>query len=117
MRTVEEIQAEIGAAAHRLEALAGELALAPLAAELERDHFPADAAELERVGTDAVCPTVPFEMHGDLADAVEALGEAVDALRKAAGRTPATVRAAWRERLLEQVEDPATRRVLRTLCP
>jgi hypothetical protein len=41
--------------------------------------------------------------------------EAVDGLRKAAGRSPETVRAAWRERVLAKVEDPATRQVLQEL--
>ena len=112
-RTVQEIQAEIATAANRLETLAGELALAPLLAALERDHFPADEAELERIGTDEECPSVAFEVHGDLAGAFEVLGEAVDGLRQAASRTPETVRAAWRERLLAKVKDPATRHVLR----
>jgi len=112
-RTVQEIQAEITTAADRLETLVGELALAPLMTSLERDHFPADEVELERIGTDEECPSVAFEVHGDLAGAFEALGEAIDGLRKAASRTTETVRAAWRERLLAKVKDPVTRHVLR----
>ena len=112
-RTLQEIQAQIATAADRLETLTGELALARLSAQLERQHFPANADELERMGTDQVCPSVAFEAHGDLGAAVEALGEAVSGLRQAAARTPETVRAAWRERILERVEDALTRQVLR----
>jgi len=114
-RPVQEIQAEIATAADRLEALAGELGLASLMAALERDHFPADEAELERIGTDEECPSVAFEVHGDLAGAVETLAEAVNGLRKAASRTTETVRAAWRERLLAKVRDPATRHLFREI--
>jgi len=114
-RTVQEIQAEIATAADRLETLVGELALAPLMRSLERDHFPADEAELERIGTDEECPSVAFEVHGDLAGAFEALGEATDGLKMAASRTTKTVRSAWRERLLAKVKDPATRHLLREI--
>jgi hypothetical protein len=115
-RTLTQIQTDICTAADRLETLTGELALASLLSEIERDHFPSGAM-LEQVGTDEVCPTVGFETHGDLAGAIEALGEAVDGLRKATGRTAATVREAWRERLLGHVADPAIRNALRMLCP
>lgn len=99
-RPVEQIQEEIAAGANRLETLAGELALAPLLKELERDHFPREPAELERMGTGEKCPSVAFEMHGDLAGAIEALGEAVDGLRRAAGLTSEAVHEEWRDRRL-----------------
>jgi len=108
-RSVEEIQAEILAKTQRLEAVIGELGIPGLMKELEA-HFPPDT---ELMDADDVCPSVASEVYGDLAHgAAESLKEAVEMMRKAAGRNATASRGAWKERRLREVRDPSVRSML-----
>lgn len=101
MRGMEEIQTIVSDAATRLEVLVG--GLRDLISELD-EHLPSDA-ELERVSDGESCPTVSMEVQCDVAEAADAVDEAIGKLRQASRHTRESVLAAWRERLAtEQAE-------------
>lgn len=110
-RTVEEIQAEIRAGAERLEALMHDLELSELRGELER-LFPDDT---DAMWKDDVCPSLAYEIHGDLSHLAEHLDRASEIMRLAASRTRESSLDAWRRRQLESVEDHSVKSLLRYL--
>ena len=108
-RTVEEIQAEILTKTEQLETVVSELGIPRLMTELEA-HLPEDT---EPMDADDVCPSVAWEVYGDLAHgATASLSEAVEAMKKAAGRTATMARSAWRERRFREIQDPSVRSLL-----
>ena len=67
------------------------------------------------MANDEARPSVAWVVHGDLAHVRERLDEVVEQLHTSAGRTADSVYTEWLERLLKEVENPATRSVFREL--
>ena len=112
-RTVDEAQTELLRVADRLQEYLPGLELSGLMEDLER-HHPDDP---EPMGNDEVCPSVAWEVHGDVGLVEEMFREIFVVLQRAAGRTPEAVRAAWlRRRLAEEAPSAALAKIREALA-
>ncbi len=107
---VTEIQAGAQKATEKLAGLHRELTLPRSLKDLE-GHFPEDT-ETELMGSDEICPSLPWDLHGNLAEIDELLHTAERILKRVGSRTPEAVKEAWVRRRLAEVEDPAASSVL-----